>query len=96
MHADRIPDLVPEYFEPQLGQLTQQMGWVFVVSLFLRAYSLGGGNIHRDRSSIQQRSVTRRTPRSHRQMDDVLYGGVAKLCGLVALSCSIFSGTCSL
>src|SRR5437773_7137960 len=42
MHADRIPDLVPNTLN-HTSQLTQQMGWVFVVSLFLRAYSLGGG-----------------------------------------------------
>jgi len=27
----------------ETGKLTQEMGWVFAVSLFLRAYSLGGG-----------------------------------------------------
>src|SRR5438876_1155112 len=42
MHADRIPDLIPNTLS-ETKQLTQQMGWVFVVSLFLRAYSLGGG-----------------------------------------------------
>src|SRR2546429_6100035 len=42
MHADRIPDLIPNPLS-ETKQLTQQMGWVFVASLFLRAYSLGGG-----------------------------------------------------
>jgi multisubunit Na+/H+ antiporter MnhB subunit len=42
MHADRIPDLVPNTLN-ETGRLTQQMGWIFVASLFLRAYSLGGG-----------------------------------------------------
>jgi hypothetical protein len=42
MHADRIPDLIPNTLN-ETKQLTQQMGWVFVASLFLRAYSLGGG-----------------------------------------------------
>src|SRR2546430_13215008 len=42
MHADRIPDLIPNTLS-ETKQLTQQMGWVFVASLFLRAYSLGGG-----------------------------------------------------
>ena len=42
MHADRIPDLIPNTLN-ETSQLTQQMGWVFVASLFLRAYSLGGG-----------------------------------------------------
>jgi hypothetical protein len=42
MHADRIPDLIPNTLN-QTNQLTQQMGWIFVASLFLRAYSLGGG-----------------------------------------------------
>src|SRR6478736_8559700 len=42
MHANRIPDLIPNTLN-ETTQLTQQMGWVFVASLFLRAYSLGGG-----------------------------------------------------
>ena len=41
-HADALPALVPETLK-QTSELTQQMGWVFVASLFLRAYSLGGG-----------------------------------------------------
>ena len=42
LQASRLPGLVPE----TLGathQLTQEMGWLFAASLFLRAYSLGGG-----------------------------------------------------
>ena len=42
MHANRIPDLIPNTLN-ETSQLTGQMGWVFVASLFLRAYSLGGG-----------------------------------------------------
>jgi hypothetical protein len=42
MHANRIPDLIPNTLN-DTSQLTRQMGWVFVASLFLRAYSLGGG-----------------------------------------------------
>src|SRR5262245_2046504 len=42
MHADRVPDLIPNTLN-ETFQLSQQMGWVFVASLFLRAYSLGGG-----------------------------------------------------
>jgi hypothetical protein len=42
LHADRIPELVPNTLSETSG-MAQQMGWVFVVSLFLRAYSLGGG-----------------------------------------------------
>src|SRR6202040_2335873 len=40
--ADQLPALIPETLA-ETGRLTQQMGWVFVASLFLRAYSLGGG-----------------------------------------------------
>lgn len=41
-HADGLPQLIPDtIIETQ--QLTEQMGWLFAVSLFLRAYSLGGG-----------------------------------------------------
>ena len=42
MHAEDLPALIPETVE-ETGKLTQEMGWVFAVSLFLRAYSLGGG-----------------------------------------------------
>jgi amino acid transporter len=42
LHADRLPGLVPDTIE-ETGRLARQLGWVFVASLFLRAYSLGGG-----------------------------------------------------
>ena len=41
-HAEGLPRLIPDTLS-QTQQLTEQMGWVFAVSLFLRAYSLGGG-----------------------------------------------------
>lgn len=41
-HAEGLPHLIPDTIK-ETEQLTQQMGWVFAVSLFLRAYSLGGG-----------------------------------------------------
>ena len=41
-HASNLPALIPETIQ-ETGKLTQEMGWVFAVSLFLRAYSLGGG-----------------------------------------------------
>jgi amino acid transporter len=41
-HASSLPALIPATLQ-ESSQLTQQMGWVFVASLFLRAYSLGGG-----------------------------------------------------
>ncbi|HCK80305.1 MAG TPA: APC family permease [Candidatus Competibacter sp.] len=41
-HAEGLPHLIPDTIA-ETQQLTQQMGWVFAVSLFLRAYSLGGG-----------------------------------------------------
>src|SRR3984893_14003229 len=40
--AGNLPALIPETVQ-ETGKLTQEMGWVFAVSLFLRAYSLGGG-----------------------------------------------------
>src|SRR5215467_9998604 len=42
MHAEDLPALIPETVE-ETGRLTHEMGWVFAASLFLRAYSLGGG-----------------------------------------------------
>lgn len=41
-HAEGLPALIPNTIA-ETQQLTEQMGWVFAVSLFLRAYSLGGG-----------------------------------------------------
>ena len=40
--AGRLPQLIPETLA-QTQSLTRELGWVFVASLFLRAYSLGGG-----------------------------------------------------
>ena len=40
--AGNLPALIPETVQ-ETGKLTQEMGWVFAVSLFLRAYSVGGG-----------------------------------------------------
>src|SRR5205807_2419510 len=42
LQASHLPSLVPETLSAT-HQLTQEMGWLFAASLFLRAYSLGGG-----------------------------------------------------
>jgi amino acid transporter len=42
VHADALTTLVPETVE-KTRSLTRETGWIFVASLFLRAYSLGGG-----------------------------------------------------
>src|ERR1700756_4011187 len=42
MQSGNIPALLPETLQ-ETDKLTQEMGWVFAASLFLRAYSLGGG-----------------------------------------------------
>jgi amino acid transporter len=41
-HADGLPALIPNTLN-ETSMLTQELGWIFVASLFLRAYSLGGG-----------------------------------------------------
>jgi amino acid transporter len=41
-HAERLSALVPDTLA-ETTSLAQQTGWIFVASLFLRAYSLGGG-----------------------------------------------------
>ena len=41
-HADGLPALIPNTLN-ETTSLAQQTGWIFVASLFLRAYSLGGG-----------------------------------------------------
>ncbi len=40
--ADGLPTLIPDTLS-ETHLLSQELGWVFVASLFLRAYSLGGG-----------------------------------------------------
>jgi hypothetical protein len=42
LRADRLGGLVPDAIDDTTS-LAHQLGWVFVASLFLRAYSLGGG-----------------------------------------------------
>jgi hypothetical protein len=42
MKGSQLPALVPDT-PSATSQLTQEMGWLFAASLFLRAYSLGGG-----------------------------------------------------
>jgi amino acid transporter len=41
-HAEGLPALIPDTLN-ETTSLAQEMGWIFVASLFLRAYSLGGG-----------------------------------------------------
>lgn len=41
-HAEGLPALIPDTLE-ETTSLAQQTSWIFVASLFLRAYSLGGG-----------------------------------------------------
>ncbi len=41
-HSERLPALLPDTLS-ETATLSQEWGWLFVVSLFLRAYSLGGG-----------------------------------------------------
>lgn len=41
-HAEGLPALIPDTLN-ETTSLAQQTGWIFVASLFLRAYSLGGG-----------------------------------------------------
>jgi amino acid transporter len=41
-HAEGLPELIPATLS-ETTSLAQQTSWIFVASLFLRAYSLGGG-----------------------------------------------------
>jgi len=41
-HAEGLPALIPDTLQ-ETSSLAQQTTWIFVASLFLRAYSLGGG-----------------------------------------------------
>lgn len=41
-HAGGLPALIPDTLH-ETTRMAQQTGWMFVASLFLRAYSLGGG-----------------------------------------------------
>ncbi|HYA20756.1 MAG TPA: APC family permease [Burkholderiales bacterium] len=41
-HVENLPRLIPDTLDETVG-LASETGWLFVASLFLRAYSLGGG-----------------------------------------------------
>ncbi|MBN8532295.1 MAG: APC family permease, partial [Alphaproteobacteria bacterium] len=41
-HADRLPGLIPDTVAKTQG-LSLEMGWVFVLALFFKAFSMGGG-----------------------------------------------------
>ncbi len=41
-HSERLTHLIPDTYH-QTIQLSIESGWVFILALFLRAYSLGGG-----------------------------------------------------
>jgi|SRR5450830_258270 len=41
-HAEHLPALIPQTLEVT-SSLSHNMGWIFVASLLLRAYSMGGG-----------------------------------------------------
>jgi amino acid transporter len=41
-HADRVTVLVP-YSIADVSSMSSEMGWLFVVALFMRAYAMGGG-----------------------------------------------------
>lgn len=42
IHADSLPTLIPDTIDETVS-MSRNLGWVFIASLFLRAYSLGGG-----------------------------------------------------
>jgi hypothetical protein len=46
VHAGHLPMLIPDTLGQTAG-LAHNMGWIFVASLVLRAYSLGGGKQRR-------------------------------------------------
>lgn len=41
-HAEGLPALIPDTFA-ELDSFTQEAGWLFVLAVFMKAYSLGGG-----------------------------------------------------
>ena len=69
-----VPDAVSE-----TGKLVHDIGWVAALSLFLRAYSLGGGTYTGHRGSLEQRADPARARGTHRQADDVLHGRIARI-----------------
>lgn len=42
IHSERLASLVPDTLS-ETATMSRNLGWVFIASLFLRAYSLGGG-----------------------------------------------------
>lgn len=56
-HAEGLPALIPDTLQ-ETTSLAQQTTWIFVASLFLRAYSLGLNHIGSARTSVRARIET--------------------------------------
>lgn len=70
-HIDRLPMLVPDTFA-ETKNLSQELGWVFVAALFLRAYSLGGGT-YTGIEAVSNNVNTLAEPRVHTGKLTMLY-----------------------
>jgi amino acid transporter len=74
LHVNRLPTLLPETLD-QTSHLTRQFGWVFAASLFLRAYSLGGGT-YTGIEAVSNNVQSLAEPRV--RTGNVLYGGLTE------------------
>ena len=70
-HADRLSTLIPETLDETVF-LSQDLGWVFVAALFLRAYSLGGGT-YTGIEAVSNNVNTLAEPRVHTGKITMLY-----------------------
>ena len=77
-HSQGLTLVVPDALA-ETSKLAHDIGWVAALSLFLRAYSLGGGT-YTGIEAVSNNVQTLREPRgAHRQADDVLHGGLARV-----------------
>ena len=70
-HAERLDTLVPETLDKTVF-LSQDLGWIFVAALFLRAYSLGGGT-YTGIEAVSNNVNTLAEPRVHTGKITMLY-----------------------
>ena len=71
MHADRLPDLVPQTVEETV-QTARTTGWLSVIGILMLAYSQGGGTytgleaVSNNVNTLAEPRVTSSVTRSYR------------------------------
>ena len=75
-HFGELPDIAHGVVA-DVNTGAAEVGWLGLVAVVLRAYSLGRGHLHRHRGRQQRPEHPARTPSADRQTHNDLHGGVA-------------------